>query len=99
MCTLTLIRRERERERERERLLYYFYVVFNELKCIGGDSEADKWMRKMRKVKGEGKYVFLFSFNVSPLKKLLLVKIFMECVALVMLVCMFFYDTSAPPGP
>ena len=52
-------------------------------------------MRKMRKVKGEGKYVFLFSFNVSPLKKLLLVKIFMECVALVMLVCMFFYDTSA----
>ena len=38
MCTLTLIRRERERER----LLYYFCVVFNELKCIGGDSEADK---------------------------------------------------------
>ena len=27
-------------------------------------------MRKMRKVKGEGKYVFLFSFNVSPLKKI-----------------------------
>ena len=88
-----------ERESERERLLYYFCVVINELKCIGGDIEADKCIEKMRKVRGEGKYVFLFSFNVSPLKKLLSVKIFMECVVLVMLVCMFFYNTSAPPGP
>ena len=95
MCTLTLIRGERESER----LFYYFCVLINELKCIGGDIEANKCIRKMRKVKGEGKYVFLFLFNVFPLKKLLLIKIFMECVVLVMLVCMFFYDTSAPPGP
>ena len=40
MCTLTLIRRERERERER--LLYYFCVVINELKCLGGEIKADK---------------------------------------------------------
>ena len=87
------------KERESVRLLYYFWVVINELKHIGADIEAHKSIRKMRKVKGKGKYIFLLSFNVFAQKKILLVKIFMEFLVLITLVFMFFYDTSTPPGP
>ena len=45
-------------------------MAINELKCIEGNIEANKCMGKMRKVKGEGKYVFLLLFNVSLPKKI-----------------------------